>query len=264
MTDSKILPKTFRLNQFLAKNLGVSRRQSDVWITKKEIKVNDQIAVLGQKILGKEKIEVFKSECWQELNNTNLDDITILFYKPICSITTKFDPQKRKTIYDFLPKVYANLKPAGRLDYMSEGLLVLSNNGDLIQELTHPKNLHNKIYLVGLKNSLSKENQEELKKGVNLDGYLLNPMLVELFKKPQNFEQKERLENNHFDDNFEYLNLNKDLFWYKFELTEGRNNQIRKICEIYGQKVLRLIRIKQGDFVLNEKLYKQRILVVRL
>ena len=66
-------------------------------------------------------------------------------YKPIFCVTTRNDEVKRKTIYDFLPKSYLELKSAGRLDYMSEGLLVLSNDGDLIYQLTHPSNKSEKV-----------------------------------------------------------------------------------------------------------------------
>lgn len=241
----------------------------------------------------KEKIEIFKNDnTWQEVKINSFQALTIIFYKPICCITTRDDPQKRETIYDFLPKTYHHLKPAGRLDFMSEGLLILSSDGNLIQDITHPKNEHEKIYLVGLKKSLLQKYLLELKKGITLDNYLLNPVKVELIGIPKIPSQvrggfKSNPENNAGNNagnsiyknietetnqiseenqnefkSLSYLNLNKDLFWYKFELTEGRNNQIRKVCEVYGQKVMRLIRIKQGDFRVSQKLWKEKILLV--
>ena len=231
-----------RLNQFLGKNLGISRREADEWIEKSLVRVDNQSAVLGQKITEQQEVEAFLNNHWQNLNQ-NLKNTTILFYKPIFCLTTRSDPQKRKTIYNFLPKKYYNLKPAGRLDYMSEGLLILSNNGNLIQQITHPKFNHTKEYLVALKTEFDKNLQKKLKIGVELDNYLLNPVEVELFK---NFEK------------FKYLKLNPDYCWYKFTLTEGRQNQIRRICELSNQKVLRLIRIKHWKFTVDQNLYKQK------
>jgi pseudouridine synthase len=234
-----------RLNQFLAKHLGISRRQADTWITDQKVKLNQKPSVLGQKVdLETDTVEIFLNNGWQNITQV-LKDKTILFYKPIFCLTTRFDPEKRKTIYHFLDQKYHSLKPAGRLDYMSEGLLVLSSNGDLIQQLTHPKFSHTKEYLVSLKNPFNKDLKDKLEKGIELDNYVLNPVKVEEFK---NFEE------------FEYLKLNRQHLWYKFTLSEGRQNQIRRICELDNQKVLRLIRIKQGQFEISKELYQKRVI----
>jgi pseudouridine synthase len=163
-------------------------------------------------------------------------------YKPIFCVTTRVDEVKRKTIYDFLPKSFLELKSAGRLDYMSEGLLVLSNDGDLIHKLTHPSNETKKVYLVGIKGSFKLKEIKEMEEGITIEKYKLNPVKVEKYT----------------GDKYEYLRLQPSFTWYIFTLTEGRNNQIRKMTEYFGLKVQRLIRIEHGSYKLTKDLYKNR------
>jgi 23S rRNA pseudouridine2605 synthase len=233
-----------RLNQFLAKNLGISRREGDSWISQKKVKVENKLAEIGQKIEN-ESVQILENGNWSEISQLK-NQTTILFYKPIFSLTTRNDPQKRKTIYNFLPKTYQTLKPAGRLDYMSEGLLVLSSDGELIQKLTHPKFNHQKEYLVALNGSFSTKLISQLKNGIKLDDYQLNSVKVEIFK---DFEK------------FDYLKFDLKLNWYKFTLSEGRQNQIRRICQLDQYKVVRLIRIRQGEFKLSQELYDKKHLI---
>jgi len=236
-----------RINRFLAQNLGISRRQADTWVQNQLVKINSDFAKLYNHVdVETDQVEIFIEQKWQLLTVQNKMQ-TLLFFKPIFCITSRKDPQKRKTIYDFLPQKYYNFKPAGRLDYMSEGLLVLSQDGDLIQRLTHPKSGHQKKYLVALKHNLNQDFIEHLKTGVKLDNYQTNPVKVSLF---QNFEK------------FDYLKLNPKQFWYEFELTEGRQNQIRRLAEVGGTKVLRLIRTSQAEFTISKDLYQKKHILV--
>jgi 23S rRNA pseudouridine2605 synthase len=234
-----------RLNQFLAKSLGISRRQGDELIQKDQVQVNEQIGQLFTQVQADDRVEVWQKNQWQGLNWPS-ENRTILMYKPIFCVTTRSDPQKRQTIYDHLPKIYHHLKPAGRLDYMSEGLLVLSTDGDMLQKLTHPKFGGSKIYLVGLNTGFEQDQIKQIVQGMDLDNYLLNPVKVwqnvELLKK------------------YDYLKLDPKTNWYFFELTEGRNQQIRKMCAHFGKKVRRLIRLKQGEFELSQQLYEKKYL----
>jgi pseudouridine synthase len=234
-----------RLNQFLAKYLGGSRRQADDIISNQNVEVNHAKAVLGQKIDPETDTVTVNGKI---VESQKTIDQTLLFYKPIFCVCTASDPQDRKTIYDFIPKQFHNLKPAGRLDYMSEGLLVLSNNGDFLQSLMHPSGEKAKQYLVGLNRDLNPEFIEDATAGkVVIEDYQLNPVKVTLL---DNLEE------------YRYLKLNPGLFWYVFELTEGRNNQIRKMCEMDGQRVVRLVRMSQGDFEISRELYEQKCLLV--
>lgn len=241
-----------RLNQFLAYHTGMSRRDADESIKKGLTEVNGDIGELFNQISPADTVRIYKNGEWKTIGQNTVHK-TILIYKPIFTITSRKDVIGRKTIYDILPKSYSSLKPAGRLDYMSEGILVLSNNGDLIYKLSHPKNESEKIYLVGLKYILKSSDIKEISHGLVIDGYKLNPVQVELFKEPNDNKGK---------NEFEYLSLQSNFFWYSFTLTEGRNNEIRNICENYGQKVLRLIRVQQGQFKLTKELFEKKLIEV--
>lgn len=237
-----------RLNQFLAKNLGLSRREADGYIEKGFVKVNGKKGEFHNKVDENDTIEVLYNKKWEIATNSPKTR-TIIFYKPIFSITSRNDELDRKTIYKHIPKKYHDLKPAGRLDYMSEGLLVLSNNGNLLQELTHPKFEHEKTYLVAVKTPFEKNEIEKIEKGLFLEDekYKLNSVKIKKIKDL---------------DKYKYLKLQKHYNWYTFVLSEGRNNQIRKMCFQFDKKVLRLVRIQQGEYKISEKLYKQKLLEI--
>lgn len=230
-----------RINKFLAQVLGLSRRSAEILVNASHVKVNGTLSKLFTTVEESDSVEVFENGKWVTL--TGLDNKrTVLMYKPIFCVTTRVDEVKRKTIYDFLPKSFLELKSAGRLDYMSEGLLVLSNDGDLIHKLTHPSNETKKVYLVGLRGSFKPKEIKEMEEGITIEKYKLNPVKVEKYA----------------GDKYEYLRLQPSLTWYIFTLTEGRNNQIRKMTEYFGLKVQRLIRIEHGNYKLTKELYKNR------
>ena len=230
-----------RINKFLAQALGVSRRNAETLITASHVKVNGVLSKLFTIIEEGDKVEVFENGKWIGLNGVGKRRIAIM-YKPIFCVTTRNDEVKRKTIYDFLPKSYLELKSAGRLDYMSEGLLVLSNDGDLIYQLTHPSNKSEKVYLVGLRGSFKLAQIAEMGKGIVIDKYNLNPVKVERYT----------------GNTYDFLRLQPSFTWYLFTLTEGRNNQIRKMTEYYGLEVQRLIRVEHGQYKLTSEIYKKR------
>ena len=235
-----------RINQFLAHNLGLSRREVDKYIERGLVEVDGRLAEFFDQVLDESLIRVYYKNKWQEIKGDVHKVSIALMYKPIFSVTTRSDPSKRKTIYDFVPKIWSHLKPAGRLDYMSEGLLVLTSDGELIQKITHARHTTQKIYLVGLKTPLSIKALKDFKIGIELEDYQLNPVIV----------------NKYSDNIYEYLKPEKNYFWYYFVLTEGRNNQIRKMCALYGCQVNRLIRVEHGEFKLSPELYKERFLTI--
>jgi 23S rRNA pseudouridine2605 synthase len=242
-----------RLNQYIAKYQGISRRLADQLITDGRVLINGNLAILGTQVdEAKDTIEVSATNKSKTLviDPVTFKQQTVLFYKPIFALTTRFDPQKRKTIYDFLPKQFDLLKPAGRLDYMSEGLLVLSNDGQLIDDLTHPRNEHIKKYLVGVNQKLSSEFMKVSQSGnMEIDEYRLNEVVI----KPLDKETHAK---------FKYLKLNESLHWYEFALSEGRNNQIRKMVESFGQKVQRLIRTEQGQYQISQNLLESKYIIL--
>lgn len=242
MTDEIKNP---RLNQFLAARTGVSRRDADVWIREGSVTYNGKPGNLFDRVSEDDLVAYKKDGKWVELDPIT-EGKTILMFKPIFTVTTRKDPEGRKTIYDRIPSAFKDLKPAGRLDYMSEGLLVLSSDGQLIQELTHPKFEHEKVYLVGTTTEIPDKVFEMFTNGFDLEGVPLNPVQVRQLR-----------ENN---AEFNYLKLQPNLTWYKFSLTEGRNNQIRKMCWAFDIKVQRLIRIQQGPYKLTKELFFAKFL----
>lgn len=235
-----------RINQYLAQHLGISRRQGDELVKQGLVEINGELANLFDQTLESDLVRVFQKERWENVGQISKE--TVLFYKPIFAVCTKKDPMDRKTIYNFLPRKYQTLKTAGRLDYMTEGLLVLSSDGDLIHELTHPSGGHSKTYLVALKEELDSKALKELQKGIKLEEYQLQSCQIQLFK---DFAK------------YDYLDLDQQFrVWYSFTLFEGRNNQIRQMCAAFGVRVQRLIRVSQGDFKLSKKLYQDKIVPV--
>lgn len=234
-----------RINQYLAHQLGVSRRQGDELVKKGSVKIDNKMCDLFDKVESGNLVEYYDpKKGWIKISEeTNFK--TLLFYKPIFTVTTRSDEFKRKTIYSFLKSSYFSFKPAGRLDYLSEGLLVLSQDGDLINKLTHPSFETEKRYLISLKEDLRPDQVTQMERGMTLGEMKLQP--VKIVKKASLKD-------------WEFLKPEPKHVWYEFALKEGKNNQIRQMCEYFGQKVLRLIRIQHGQYLLTEQLYKEKMI----
>lgn len=158
---------------------------------------------------------------------------TIMLYKPrglICSC----DDGQGATIYECLKDVKERIVPIGRLDKDSEGLLLLSDDGDLINRLTHPRFQHKKEYIVEAAGVVNRQILELLRSRMVIDGYRINPVDVEYI------EREPELRNG------------QQLHIMRFVLTEGRNLQIRKMCAKAGLRVLHLMRIAINDLRLPD------------
>jgi|GEM_PF-713077 pseudouridine synthase len=262
--------QNFRINQFLAKSLNISRRQADQIIKAGQVNINSSLAKLNDRVGCTDKV-VLNQKGLQTTLNTDFftkKDLVLLFYKPVFSLVSTKGEANKKTIYDFLPKIYHNLKPAGRLDYMSEGLLVLTTDGELLYQLTHPKFEHPKKYLVKLSKPLTKAQIKTAS----------TQMIVSKHSdvyKPDKIDTKVRLRpvkiypaDQKILAQYSFLNLldqkkaRSSQYWYIFELMEGRNNQIRKMVNFFDSKVVRLIRIQHQDFELTKKLCQDKYLLV--
>jgi 23S rRNA pseudouridine2605 synthase len=208
-----------RLQKYLA-SLGLgSRRAIDNWIKDKKIKVNGKIAELGDKVDNADR----RKRNGRLVKPIKQDNIILLFNKPKGVMVTRSDPAGRKTIYSYLPKKYRYLKYAGRLDYDSTGLLLLTNNGDLIQELTHPSKQVKKVYQVKIHRNLKKQENTALQGGVKLqDG-------PGKFLSLKNIREKT----------------------YQIEVAEGRNRFIRRMLGHFNVEVLELKRTKFGKYGLG-------------
>ncbi len=209
-----------RLQKYLAKKGIDSRRKCEELIVNGRVKVNHQIV---QK-LGT-KVDPIKDLV--ELDNIiigeKVDKIYILLNKPKGYLCTYSDPFGRPTIYNLLEGVNTKVNYAGRLDYLSEGLVLLTNDGDLIYKITHPKKKIRKVYLVKINGIPKNEDIKKLEKGI-----LLSP----------NLTTRSSL--------IKFIRKNKHTSVLKVTLWEGKKRQIRRMFSSIGFTVLQLKRIKIG------------------
>ncbi len=211
-----------RLHKFMA-NCGIaSRRKSEALIQEGVVKVNGKIAVIGQIIDSSIDQVVVRG---QKLRAPE-GHVYYLVNKPRQVVSTTSDPDGRRTVTS-LVKSKKRLYPVGRLDYDSEGLMLLTDDGELAQKLTHPKYETNKTYRVLVKGNITEKAIRYLETGVTIEGKKTAPAKVEIVEKqPSNT-------------------------WIDITIHEGRNRQIRKMCEAVSYPVLQLIRTKLGDWELG-------------
>ena len=226
-----------RLQKYLADCGIASRRKAEELILQKKVKVNGKIITeLGTKIIqNQDKVE-FENK---EVKPQN-DYVYILLNKPIGYVTTVKDQFNRDSILD-LVKINKRLVPVGRLDMYTSGALILTNDGDFVYQVTHPKHEIDKTYTVTIIGIVQKEEVEQLRKGVKIEDYITKPAKVKILKIDEEKGQS-RLE---------------------ITIHEGKNRQVRKMCEAIGHKVLALHRSKiAGIGVKDLPLGKWRYLTV--
>lgn len=212
-----------RINQFLAQATGMSRRAADKAVSQGRVKVNQTVAVLGTIVTDSDQVTLDGVVITPSVNT-----ITIMLNKPVGYVCSR-DGQGSKTIYDLLPVKYHHLKPVGRLDKDSSGLLLLTNDGTLAHQLTHPSFQKEKLYEVELDKPLTKEDQHTIENGLKIDDYLSRLRLSKL----ENWEMK-----------------NENCSW-QVAMSMGRNRQIRRTLGALGYKVTKLHRTKFGQYQLH-------------
>ncbi len=214
--------ESLRLNKYLALQLGISRREADNLIDKGVVSINDTTAQLGARFLESDTVTV---------NRKTLGAATqyeyLAFHKPVGYVCSRKQQGDNPTIYSIVPEQYHKLKPVGRLDRDSSGLILLTNDGDFAYQMTHPKFTKVKIYKVRLSKDLEPLHQQMISDhGVQLEdgGSKL---------------QLERL----YDDN------RKE---WQVTMSEGRNRQIRRTFETLGYSVKKLHRTDFGPYTLGD------------
>ena len=251
-----------RLNKYLAAELKISRRNADELIKYNAITINDEPIELGKRIEDGDTIVVnlniaknvihlkhnIKTDLTVKLNNDR-EKKTISIYKPPKCICSKRSFGDDRTIYDLLPEHLKHLNYAGRLDQDSEGLLIMSEDGELINQLTHPKFGSKKSYIVVTREELTEQDIDIINKGVKIDQYTTRPVNIDILDK----SGKDLL-----NDEYPYLRLASNDNISIWTLSEGRNRQIRKSIKLLDKKVTRLIRTQHGDYELTAEIYKQR------
>lgn len=225
-----------RLQKYLAASGIASRRKCEELILNGSIKVNGKVVTeLGTKVDPK-KDEVLYND---EKVNLEEEKIYILLNKPLGYITTAKEQFGRDKVLD-LVKINKRIVPVGRLDMYTSGALILTNDGEFVNKLTHPSGEVEKTYNVTVKGKVTNEDVQKLKQGVEIDdGYITKPAKVKILK---------------IDDE-------KNISRIQITIHEGKNRQIRKMCEAIGKKVLALHRSSIGNIdVKNLKLGEWRYL----
>lgn len=220
------MAELMRLQKFLSRAGIASRRKAEELMAEGRVSVNGQVCLeLGTKV-DPERDRV-------EVNGTVIaipaSFVYLLLNKPRGYITTLDDPEDRPIVTDLLPPKMPRVWPVGRLDWDSEGLLLLTNDGDLTHALTHPSGEVQKGYAVKVRGQILSDNPllQQLRDGVDVEGELLAPTQVAV--------------RGHTDKHT----------WIEFVIEEGRNRQIRRMCEAVGWTVLRLRRIALGPLTIN-------------
>lgn len=213
-----------RIHKYIADAGIMSRRQAEEAIKKGEIKVNGEVAELGRKIDPLTDTLEYKGKV---IKKERIHNTYVMLNKPVGYVTTMSDEKGRPTVKDLTDDVGARIYPVGRLDLESEGLLLLTNDGELANRLTHPRHRIPKIYTVTVKGEVTLQQRKKLASAMDIDGYVIQPVKNEV------------------------VSMNAEQTVLKLELYEGRNRQIRKMCEKVGLTVLKLKRIAIGNISLG-------------
>ena len=215
-----------RIAKYIA-NAGVcSRREAEKLIERKRVFINDICCQHpSTKVSMEDKIVVNKKiiELDSEIRLWKM-------YKPPKIICTNHDPQKRKTIFDLIPKNYPRLISIGRLDFMSEGLMLFTNNGDYARNIELPSSNILRVYRVCINGDIKEEDIKKINNGIEINEveYKKVNVRIEKFKSPYT--------------------------WLIFKMKEGKNREIRNLCEYFSWNIVNLVRIQFGSI----KLIKQK------
>ncbi len=215
-----------RLNKFIASSGLCSRRKADEYITEGKVTVNGKVIVeLGFQVGTKDVVKL----SGKIIKPQKLDYYR--FYKPAGYITTSDDEKGRKTIYDVIPPELKHLKPVGRLDKDSTGLIIMTNDGELINQMTHPSLKIPKIYLVQINNKITPEDGEKMYNGIEIetDTGEKRTAYAEVF--PVEITNKSSM--------------------LRVTLYQGINRQIRKMFAALGFEVISLKRIQHATITID-------------
>jgi 23S rRNA pseudouridine2605 synthase len=210
-----------RLQKFMAECGVASRRKCEEFIQMGRVFVNgNKVTELGTKIIPNKDVVEMDGKVIKKENK-----VYILLNKPVGYVTSVTDDRERKTVMDLLEGVTEKVVPVGRLDMFTSGLLLLSNDGDFIYKVTHPKHETTKTYIVKTRGVPTEKDLEKLRNGVKIEDYVTSPAKVELLLKD---------------------NTNNIARIY-IQIHEGRNRQVRKMCEAIGLSVIALKREGVGN-----------------
>ena len=210
-----------RLQKYIAEAGIASRRKAEELILAGKITINGKVAEIGEKYADGDIVLVDGDPIM-----TTEKPVYIILNKPSGVISSAKDQFKRKTVLDIVGNVGTRLYPVGRLDYHSTGLILLTNDGDLAQKMTHPRHGMEKSYIARVANPIKPEDAAAFHQGITIDGYKTKPARLEI--------------------------IDKSARQAKITLFEGRNRQIRKMFEALGNKVVSLQRVSMGKITLGD------------
>ena len=211
-----------RINKFLAEQGVASRRKADEMIAAGRVTINEKTATLGSDVTDNDKVAVDGNP----IGNAAPSLVYYVMNKPKGVVCTMSDDRGRKTVADLLPEGIGRVFPVGRLDYDTEGLLILTNDGNLSNALTHPRNEVQKTYLAKIEGTLTEKDLNPIRSGIELDGVLTKKCKAHI------------------------VETNKDYTKVHITISEGRNREIRRMFESIGKNVCFLKRVKIGTLTL--------------
>jgi 23S rRNA pseudouridine2605 synthase len=217
------MEEKIRLQKYIAQCGIASRRHAEEMIKAGRVRINGvKVTEMGTLVSDKDRIEVDGKRIKKEKRL-----VYIMLNKPAGYVTTVSDPQGRKTVLDLVKDVDERIYPVGRLDYDTTGLLILTNDGDFAYESTHPGQETKKTYIAEVMGLPSNDTLRTLRNGVILDGRATSPAEVEV------------------------IEIRDKSTVLKIVIHEGRNRQVKRMCEAVGHPVLRLKRTAIGKLTLG-------------
>ena len=225
---------TEKLQKVLARAGFGSRREIETWIAKGRIKVNGKVAVVGERVTDDDKIIVDGKKLAPQ-KKIREDRRVILYNKPEDEVSTRSDPEGRRTVFDKLPPLkHGRWVSVGRLDLNTSGLMLFTTDGELANKLMHPSSEIEREYAVRILGNVTPEMVQEMHKGVIIEDHLCR------FTDIQHYGGE---------------GINQ---WYHVVLLEGRNREVRKLWESQGVKVSRLKRVRFGPLFIPSSVVKGR------
>ena len=212
-----------RINKFLADKGIASRRHADEIISAGRVKINGVIATLGANVEETDEVTLDG----QPIAQTEKKEEYYIMNKPKGVVCTVSDDRGRKTVMDLLPEGVGRVFPVGRLDYATEGLLILTNDGDMAFRLTHPKTEIPKTYMAKIEGTLTEKDLNPIRSGIELDGVLTKKCKAHI------------------------VETNKAYTKVHVTITEGKNRQVRRMFEAIGKNVELLKRVSIGQLKLS-------------
>ena len=213
-----------RLQKYMAKSGVASRRKSEKMIEEGLVKVNGEI-VIHQGMDIDPKLDIVKVN--EKIIKLEENKIYIMMNKPLGYVTTMDDEKDRKIIMDLIEDVDERIYPVGRLDMDTSGLILLTNDGNVTNKITHPRNQIVKKYIAIVEGTPNKLELTKFRKGLMIEGKRTSPATIKIVK---NYETESILE---------------------IEINEGRNRQIRKMCEAINHPIKKLKRVSIGEIQLG-------------